>query len=118
MAGTVTGMVQIKVDGALYRSLPGARLKMGGVERELVQGGAGWYGPKETKVGSELECKFADMADTDAVAINAIVDKVGEFIPDSGGKKYIIPGLCSAEPCEQTDGEVTARFIGKPAIKA
>lgn len=112
----VTGIVKIYVNGKLYRSKEGAKLKTGGKKREAVSGHA-VYGFSETVEPSELDATLAHMADTDVIEINDMTDATLRFETDTG-QTLMVPNAFTAEPCElSSGGDLSLKMMGEPAIE-
>ncbi len=113
--GQVTGVVKIFVNGALLRSKPGAKLKVGGKKREMVSGHS-VYGHSEEFMPSELDCTLAHMGDTDAIELSEMTDQVVRFETDSG-QTYLLDGMVTTEPCElSSGGDLSLKMAGQPAV--
>lgn len=114
----VTGVVKIFVDGKLYRSKAGAKLKTGGMKREAVMSNGGVVGYSETPEAAELDATLADMADTDIMAINETVDATLRFETDTG-KTLIVTNAFTSEPCELTggNGDLSLKMMGDAATE-
>lgn len=112
----VTGIVKIYVDGALQRSKPGAKLKLGGVKREAVVGHS-LYGFTEEVEPAELDCTLAHTADTDLPALNALKNANLRFETDTG-TTYLVTNAFTTESCEVTSGgDTSLKMMGDPAIE-
>lgn len=109
----VTGIVKIYLDGALQRSKPGAKLKLGGYKR-TPHTGHSHYGTSDEVVSSELDCTLVDMADTDAVELSNLRGVVVRFETDTGNTYQAT--MDTAEPCEHSGSEVTLKMVGEPAV--
>jgi hypothetical protein len=111
----VTGIVKIYVNGALYRSKPGAKLKTGGKKREAVTGHS-VYGFTEEVEAAELDATLAHMADTNVPNINAIVGATLRFETDTG-QTLMVANAFTSEPCEiSSGGDLSLKMMGDPAI--
>ena len=113
----ITGIVRVKVDGALLRSKEGAKLNIGGKERE-AQTGHAVYGYSEMVVPSSVECTIVHDADTDLIELGNITGATLEFETDTG-KTYIIKNAFVTKPPELSggSGETPLEFNGEPAIE-
>jgi hypothetical protein len=113
--GQVTGIVKIKINGQLIRSMEGAKLNTGGIERTDVVGFA-LYGHSEKVVPAEISCTIAHMADTDILALNQLTGAVVNFETDTG-VVFVVADAFTTKPVELTGGkgEVTLEMKGEPA---
>jgi hypothetical protein len=114
--GQVTGVVKIHVNGALYRSKPGAKLKTGGKKREAVTGFQ-VYGFSESVEAAELDCTLAHMSDTDIEEINDLRNASLKFETDTG-VSLLVTNAFTSEPCElASGGDLTLKMMGDPATQ-
>lgn len=112
----VTGIVKIYVNGKLYRSKAGASLNTGGKKREDVTG-YDVYGYTEEVMPAELDATIADMADTDIMEMNDMVDATLKFETDTG-KSLLVTDAFTSEPCVlKGGGDLSLKMKGKPAIE-
>jgi hypothetical protein len=110
----VTGIVKLYVDGKLYRSKPGAKLKTGGKKRTAVTGYA-VYGYAEEIEAAELDATIAHTSDTDVAAINGITNGTLRFETDTGQTLMVAHAFVS-EPCElASGGDLSLKMQGDPA---
>jgi hypothetical protein len=111
----LTGIVLVKIDGALMRSMEGAKLKLGGKERE-IKSGHSVYGYTEKVVPSEIEFTMVHAQGDDLIGIQNKVDSTIEFETDTGDI-YICKDMVATTPAEITggSGEVSYAFAGEPA---
>jgi hypothetical protein len=111
----VTGIVMIKLGGALQRSMEGATLDLGGKEREMVVGHS-VYGHKEKVVPSVCTFKTAHVGGDDLIGTAATTDGTLEFETDTGDT-YIVSGAVCTKSAKLNggSGEVEWEFQGKPA---
>ncbi len=112
----VLGRATVRVDGKVYETLPGARLKLGGVKRNPRANNQAVHYSEQFEP-SELECEIL-LARGDSLAeILAIADATIEFECDTG-QTYIVRGGFLTDTPEITDGEdgrVPLKFSGNPA---
>ena len=111
----VTGIVFVKVNGALLRSKEGAKLMLGGKER-TAQVGHKLYGYSEKVVPATVEFTLAHVVADDLEGLQDTVDGTVEFETDTGDN-YIVANAFSTKPAELTGGEgdVALEFQGDPA---
>lgn len=111
----ITGVVIVKVDGAIQRSKEGAKIMLGGKERTPIVG-HNVYGFSEKVVAATLEFTLAHTATDDLVDLQNKIDSTLEFETDTG-KTYMIANAFSTKPAELTGGEgdVSFAFAGNPA---
>lgn len=112
----VTGIVYVKVNGALLRSKEGAKLNLGGKERSPVVGHS-VYGFTEKVVPATVECTLAHTADTDLVALGALTGATVQFETDTG-VTFVVANAFTTKTLELKggDGEVTLEMNGDPAF--
>lgn len=111
----VTGIVYVKVDGALQRSKDGASLSLGGKERTpIVAQGRVHY--VERIVPSECEFTLAHVAGDDLIGLHDKIDPTLEFLTDTGDT-YVVRDAFSTTPPKITGGEGDVPFVfnGAPA---
>lgn len=111
MANKVTGRVFISINGARIRSKEGAKLNLGGAEREAVVGDDSIHGFTEKLTPPSIECTMSHMADTDLKAISDLTDASVQFEADTG-RVYVLRNAWSAKPPELSKGEVGLLFQG------
>ena len=107
----VTGKAIIRVDGKELRTLDGATLNPGGVNREAMKGGGKVHGYKEEDVEPTVECKIAHTADDSLSALGAITDATVIFETDTG-KQFILRSAWLSEPpaLAASEGAVDLKF--------
>lgn len=117
MAGKLTGRAFIRVDGDLLPTLEGAKINIGGLEREEVLGNE-VLGFTEKPVAATVECTIAHSAATDLVALRNITDATVTFETDTGITYMVAPAWITKPP-ELTAGgaEVELEFKGPPATQ-
>ena len=111
----VTGIVFIKVNGALQRSKEGAKLMLGGKERTPAVGHK-LYGYSEKYVAATVEFTTAHVGGDDLQGLQDTVDGTLEFETDTGDT-YMIANAFATKPAELSDGEgdVVWEFTGDAA---
>ncbi|MCY1292015.1 Phage tail tube protein [compost metagenome] len=113
------GKAYVRVDGETLRTLPGASLDAGGMERSPVKGSQEVYGFSEAVLESTIECEIAIAAGDDPVALhNRITNATVTFECDTG-QTYMVRQAFSATPPKMTEGgdggKVPFKLIGQPA---
>jgi hypothetical protein len=111
----IAGIARIKVNGELLESLPGAKLRLGGVKRK-PKSGHRFYGFCEEVVHSEMECTIVWKNETPIETIRNFTDGVINFEADNG-ITYMMAMASIEEPPELSDGEgeVPLKFFGDVA---
>ena len=112
----ITGIIFVKVDGALQQSLPGAKLSLGGKERTMVTGHK-VYGYTEKVVPATGTFEIAHKAGLDLVALQAKVDSTLEFISDTGDTYMVRNAVCTKPTELAEEGKSPFEFSGDPAEK-
>lgn len=111
----VRGTVNVKVDGVLTRSKPGATLDLGGTERATVIAGKRVHFAE--KVAPSM-CSFtlAHAAGDDLIGLQNKIDSTLEFETDIG-QTYVITGAWATKPfvLSGEEGDVACEFAGPPA---
>jgi hypothetical protein len=114
----VTGIIKVKLDALIARSLPGAKLDPGGVMRKPSKGWA-VYGYAEAVKESELTCEFVHAQGDDITQYDQLTASTVEFICDTG-QTYMIAGMWMAEPATITQNDdgakVSIKMNGPPAV--
>jgi len=111
----VAGIIKVYVNNALYRTLEGAKLMMGGDKREMVSGHA-VYGHKVTAVmPGGVETKIVHTSDVDLDEIRSIANATIRYECDNGSV-YTIADATLTEVIEMENGEISLKFEGQPAI--
>lgn len=111
------GIAYIKADGELLESMPDAKINIGGVTREPVNGGNAVLGYSEKVVHAEVECEIAVSPSTSLVTIAGWKDITVTFECDTG-QVYIVRNAWLVEPPAATaseGGKVPLKFAGPPA---
>lgn len=115
MAGTVTGIVRVKLDGQLLQSLEGsAEMEVGGFEREAVTGHT-LYGFKEKFVASKLTFKLAWKLDTPVEKIRSAISQTLTWKADAGPVYSIGKAATTAIVKLSEKGEVEVEMMGAEA---
>lgn len=107
----VTGKAIIRVDGNELRTLDGATLNPGGVNREAMKGGGKVHGYKEEDMEPTVECSVAHTKDLSLKELGAITDATVMFETDTG-KQFILRNAWVSEPpgLDANSGGVSLRF--------
>lgn len=113
----VTGIVFVKVDGVLTRSMEGAALDFGGKERKAVKGHS-LYGFSEAFKEAMVTFKLAHVGGDDLIGMQAKISSTLEFKTDTGDTFMVRNAFCT-KPAKLTGGggEVEFEFAGDPAEK-
>jgi len=115
--GKLLGLAVIKIDGQVIKSLPGAKLDIGGVERTTVIGANEVLGYAETPKQSKLECEIAVGASTTLADKRDWTDVTASFECDTG-QIYVIQGGWLTNTPEMTaseGGKIPLTIEGPPA---
>lgn len=115
MAGKISGIARIKMDGELLESLPGAELDLGGVEREMKTGHR-VYGYTEKVMPSVLTCSIVWKNETPIEDIRKLTDGLILFESDNGITYKVSNAVCTKTvKVKDESGEVALEFGGDPA---
>lgn len=99
----VTGIVKIKVDGALLRSKEGASIEFGGKER-TPQMGHSFYGMSEKLVPAIISFTLAHVGGDDLIGLQNKLDTQLLYITDTGDT-YKVQNAATTKPLKLTGGE-------------
>ncbi|KAB7624320.1 phage tail tube protein [Alkalilimnicola sp. S0819] len=99
----VTGRVFIKIDGKQLRTKKGAKLKLGGHNRNTIVGHE-VHGYAEETVAPEVECTISHTSQTDLEAIAASSDVTLTFEADTG-QRWVLHNAWLTDTPELNDGE-------------
>jgi hypothetical protein len=105
----VTGRVFVTVGGKRLASKEGAKLMMGGFEREPVIADTGVIGYSEKIAAPGVECTIAHTADTSLEELRNITNASLSFDTDTG-KSFVLSGAWCANALELEKGEVKLNF--------
>jgi hypothetical protein len=112
------GIAYIKVTGfGLLRTLPGAKLKLGGTKRDPVVGASSVHGFAESIEPALLECEISLVPGFSLAALQAVRDATITYEADTG-QRYVIRDAFCTETMEVNAGEggkVPCKFSGQPA---
>ena len=116
MSNRVMGRAQIKVNGQMLDTLPGASMDIGGVGRKTVTGANKVLGFQEEPRPSKLECEIAVKVGTSLAAMGRWEDVTVSFEADTGQTYVIANGWC-LDPPSATDNDGKAKIVieGPPA---
>lgn len=106
---TVTGRIFITVGGKRLASKEGAKLSLGGVERETVLADTGVVGFSEKTVAPSVECTVAHTADFSMKEMQEMKDVSISFDTDTG-KSFVLSNAWCAKQIELEKGEVKLTF--------
>jgi len=111
----VTGMANIRVNGKIVRSKPGATCDLGGVTREPIMGSTGLDGFSETPRASRVTFSVTDKSNIKLSDIKDVTNGVITFesVSHKGqlGKVYIIRNASCSGEAEVTAGEGDTPFV-------
>ena len=107
----VTGRAIIRVDGTELRTLDGATLDIGGVDREAMKGGGKVHGYKEADKEPEMDCKVAHTKDLSLKWLGSITDATVIFECDSG-PRFILRKAWTMNPPQlaASDGSIDLKM--------
>jgi hypothetical protein len=110
------GRAQIKANGRLFESHPGATLDIGGVSRESVVGANSVHGYKEAVKQSKVELEISVKAGTSLAEIGRWSDITVTFEVDTG-QTWVISNGWVIDPPTVTDSDGKAKIVieGPPA---
>jgi hypothetical protein len=107
----------IKVDGELLRSLPGAKLDLGGKVRSSVVGASEVHGYSEAIKPAQLECEMSLVEGFSLERLRNVTDATVTFEADTG-QRYVMRNAFTTETLSITAGEggkVALKMEGQPA---
>lgn len=107
----------IKVNGGLLRTLPGAKITLGGVKREPVVGASSVHGFAETIEPAMMECEISLTQGFSLEEIRNITNATVTYEADTG-QTWVIHGAFCTETLQVNAGEggkVPVKFAGQPA---
>jgi len=109
----ITGRAFIRVNGSQLKSRPGATLKLGGFNRNVVNGDDGPHGYTEEVVNPEISCTISHDKNTSLTELAKSTNDSVTFETDSG-KTYIMSGSFLTAPPELNgqDGGVGLTYAG------
>lgn len=115
MPGQLTGRVFIALNGQRQRSLPGAKLEIGGVKRDAAVSDAGVDGYKEEPVTPRVDFKLNHAA---GISLQQLHATKGTLIFETDtGQTYTLINAWSAEPPSMEKGEISLVFMGTECLE-
>lgn len=105
----IAGKVFLTVNGQRLRSKEGAKLEMGGVEREAVISDSGVDGFMEKITAPKVDCKISLTPDIRLADLQAFKDGTLVFETDTG-RVYTLTGAWNAKPPSLEKGEVSLEY--------
>lgn len=108
MAGQVTGIATIRIDGGEIPSERGATLNPGGVNRTTRMSGRRVYFSEEP-VAPTLQCTVLHTQEIDIIALGAIRDAT-VLVECDNGQDYMMTGAFVTETTELNTGEGQVRL--------
>lgn len=116
MGNRVMGKAQIKANGKLLETLPGATLDIGGPSRTTVAGANAIHGFQEAIAPSKLECEISVKEGTSLTEIRNWSDITATFEADTGQTWVISNGWNTTPPtATDNDGKAKITIEGPPA---
>lgn len=113
----ISGRVFITLGGiGRLRSKEGAKLNMGGIEREAVMSDSGVDGFTEKFTHPQVDFKISHTSDVKLTDLQAVKDTTLTFETDSG-RIYTVKGAFCAKPPELEKGEVSLVFHGVECLE-
>lgn len=112
-----TGRIIIKLDGTTLQSKQGARLQVGGIQREADisdQGQTFWM---ERYAPAQVVATLIHTAQTDLEALRDFAGGTVLFECDTG-RRYTVPNAFVTELGELTNGEIEVTIAGDPAVQS
>ena len=109
-----TSRVRIYVNGELLRSMPGAAVQLGGIDRNPVTLDSGHSDYAETPLPSSVTVNLSHVAGYDLIRIRQWRDVTLVYTTDTGDG-WAIEGAWVATMGELSNGEVPVTFNGPPA---
>jgi hypothetical protein len=116
----VFGKAFISANGKRLRSMAGAKLDLGGFERQVVKGSAQVHGHSETVKEATVECEIALARGDKLEDIRNLTDATITFECDSG-QTYVIRDAFLTDTLSMSEGEggkIPVKFAGQPAEEA
>lgn len=107
----------IKVNGELLRTLPGAKLDLGGKVRASVVGASAVHGYSETIKPAMLECEISLTEGYSLEQLRNITDATVTYEADTG-QSYVVREAFTTETLNVSAGEggkVALKMEGQPA---
>lgn len=115
MSGKMFGRVTIRIDGQPYKSMPGATLDLGGIERTARPGDNDADGFTTALQPSKCDFSVQMRAGVSLAAIQAIEDGTLSFECDTGQTYMIRHAYSATPPSLGGEGVAKCTFQGAPA---
>ena len=114
----VTGIVILRIDGRSIRSKEGAKLDMGGFEREPEYADGQLIGFSRKPVAAMVSATLVHTGVSDLPALNELEDGTLTFECDSG-PIFTVNGVFATKPPSITGGkgEVEVEYCGQASIQ-
>lgn len=112
MAKQFTGRLTIRIDGQEYKSLDGATLNVGGVNRTTLKGGGRVHGFTEEDMEPTMDFKLPHNKDISLKLLGDLTDATVMFETDSG-VQFVVRGCYTTEPPSLTGTEVDVKMAGE-----
>lgn len=112
----VTGRVFIALNGQRIRSLPGAKLNIGGAKRDAAISDAGVDGFREEITAPRVDCKVNHTPEISLQDFQNFKDGTLVFETDTG-KTFTLINAWSSEPPDMEKGEITLVFMGAECLE-
>lgn len=116
MSNRVQGRFQIKANGKLLETHPGATLDIGGSTRETVTGANAVHGFKESIKPAKVECEISVKGSTSLAEIRNW-DDITVTVESDTGQTWVVSHGWVTEPPTTTDNDGKAKIVieGPPA---
>jgi hypothetical protein len=112
----ITGRVYITINGTRLRSKEGARLNVGGPEREAVTSDAGVDGYAERIAVPMVDFSINHTPTISLTQLQGLVGATLIFETDTGSI-FTLQGAWCAKPPEMSKGDVSLQFMGTECIE-
>ena len=109
-----TGRVTVKVNGSQLRSMPGATLQIGGIQRDAEATDQGEPLFAEKYVVATVGAEMPHCADTDLEAFRNLSDGTLTYVCDTG-TVFTIANVFVTTIDELANGKVKVNFAGRAA---
>lgn len=111
-----TGRATVTINGRRLRSKEGAKLNVGGIERDPAMSDSGVDGYTEKFTNPQVDCSINHSRDISLKSIQDFKDGTLLFETDSGSVFTIKDAWCAKAP-EMSKGEVSLVFQGTECIE-
>ncbi len=113
----LTGIVKILADGISLRAKDGAKIDIGGYEREAQYADGVLIGYTEKPIAATVTATLVHDATADLIKIRDMVNVTLIFKTDTGVSYTVRGAFCTKMPTlTGGNGEVEVEFMGNPAI--